>query len=124
MPSFLWREKLERATGFEPATYGLGSRRSTPELHPPASYSRTHSRWNQPDGMCPVNHASEATRVSQMTKPQAVPSFREPLQCQGRCNVPCAEPLAGKPPEVRSWHRSPKPAISSSSVLLPVAWKR
>src|SRR5262245_43839903 len=81
--------------------YGLGSRRSTPELHPRASHSRAHSGWNQPDGMYPVNHASEATRVSQMMKPQAVPSFGKPLQCQGRRNVPCAEPLADKPPEVR-----------------------
>src|ERR1700716_2979167 len=43
---------LERATGFEPATYGLGSRRSTPELHPRRRYSspRLRRRSNRRSG--------------------------------------------------------------------------
>ena len=38
------RKTLERATGFEPATYGLGSRRSTPELHPHPYHSSSRLR--------------------------------------------------------------------------------
>ncbi len=35
------RNWLERATGFEPATFGMASRRSTAELHPPARVDYT-----------------------------------------------------------------------------------
>lgn len=37
-------KQMERATGFEPATYGLGSRRSTPELHPRWRHSSLRMR--------------------------------------------------------------------------------
>ena len=37
---------LERETGFEPATFCLGSRCSTPELLPPALWDGRAARWN------------------------------------------------------------------------------
>ena len=51
------RKWLERVMGFEPTTFCLGSRHSTPELHPLARSSRSPSKILATDtavGNCPV----------------------------------------------------------------------
>ena len=80
--SFPPGENLERATGFEPATYGLGSRRSTPELHPLSSHSSAAAR---PEVHNVRDHVSRARQMIQMG--EIIRYFLEAVGCEQRRSI-------------------------------------